>query len=155
MKTCSKCKVEKPESEFYKNRRHKDGLAYYCKGCSDASTEQYRLDNPEKLHADYRRHNERRKRDHTPEKCRADHLRHKFGMSSSDYQKLLDRQGGGCAICGRTESDATKPNLSVDHNHSTGKIRGLLCGKCNTALGKFQDSPELLRKAAEYVERAQ
>lgn len=133
MKTCSTCKVEKPESEFHKHRRNKDGLNYTCKNCANARTQQWRLNNPGR--------------------ARVDQLRYKFDMAPSDYQKLLDSQGGGCAICGRVGPDAENRSLSVDHNHLTGKVRGLLCGHCNRALGMLQESPKLLRAAADYIER--
>ena len=73
----------------------------------------------------------------------------KFGLASSEYDKLLTNQGGACAICG------TEPNgraLAVDHNHDTGLVRGLLCHHCNTAIGLLDDSPERLIRAIEYLE---
>lgn len=69
---------------------------------------------------------------------------------------MLVSQNGGCAICGSPETRIVKGTLNslvVDHNHETGVIRGLLCALCNTALGKFHDDPDLLRRAAEYLER--
>jgi hypothetical protein len=63
---------------------------------------------------------------------------------------MSERQKNVCAICGL--KCVTKPRLSVDHCHSTGRIRGLLCGVCNTGFGMFKNSPELLRKAALYAE---
>ena len=63
---------------------------------------------------------------------------------------LSQYQGGGCAICGITV-DPTHKQLSVDHCHNSGKVRGLLCTLCNTALGSFKDDPELLQKAINYV----
>lgn len=129
MKTCSTCKIDKPEIEFYEDRRI-NGRRYCCKDCSTAYVKLWRLDNPEN--------------------ARATQLRRDYGMPMSDYQKLLVSQGGVCAICKRA---GTRRALAVDHNHSTRKIRGLLCGKCNTALGLLQDSPEFLRAAADYIER--
>lgn len=80
-------------------------------------------------------------------------LRNKYGITEADYDLTLDRQGGGCAICGRREC-ATKKALAVDHDHVTGKVRGILCGSCNRALGLMKDSPDLLAKAAEYLRRS-
>lgn len=74
-------------------------------------------------------------------------LARKFGMTLEDYDAMLERQQGACAICGIT-SDKT---FHVDHCHTTGKIRGLLCSNCNTALGLFKDSIELLDKAKLYL----
>ena len=73
----------------------------------------------------------------------------KFGINSNDYKELNLLQKGLCAICKKTSKFF---NLAVDHDHNTGKIRGLLCENCNRALGLFYDSPEFLINAAKYVE---
>lgn len=76
-------------------------------------------------------------------------LRVKYGLSWEEYQDMFERQNGVCAICEKTEEGRM---LSVDHKHDeTGKVRGLLCGSCNRALGLFKDDPELLQRAKEYV----
>jgi hypothetical protein len=73
-----------------------------------------------------------------------------------EYQELLEEQGGGCAICGNPET-AIRMNkivaMSVDHNHSTGKRRGLLCTACNIGIGSLAESPERLRAAIAYLEK--
>ena len=63
---------------------------------------------------------------------------------------MLGAQNGRCAICGRPETEAG--GLAVDHCHATGKVRGLLCTLCNTALGKFRDRTDILRAAIRYLE---
>lgn len=68
-----------------------------------------------------------------------------------EYDRMLERQGGVCAICGNGASDAIRKNLAVDHCHGTGRVRGLLCGNCNTGLGSFKDDPVLLRRAIKYL----
>lgn len=73
----------------------------------------------------------------------------KFGLSIEHYEGMLSAQDGVCKICGGINTDSTL--LCVDHNHKTGKIRALLCRSCNSALGLFGDSPEMLRKAADYL----
>jgi hypothetical protein len=82
-----------------------------------------------------------------------DHLRHvrkKYGLSKKAYMELFERQSGRCAICGREDWETVK-TLGVDHDHKTGRVRGLLCFDCNTGLGKFKDDPALLRKAIRYL----
>lgn len=84
-------------------------------------------------------------------------LKKKFGMSVEDYNKALAGQNGVCAICkGRETSIANQNNkvrrLTVDHCHSTGKIRGLLCSRCNRGLGFFRDNPKNLQNAIKYLE---
>lgn len=77
------------------------------------------------------------------------HLKAKYGLSLEDYTALLEKQGGRCAVCG-TPPDGRR--LSVDHNHETGEVRGLLCLNCNTTLGKVGDSPEILMEAIAYLQ---
>lgn len=84
-------------------------------------------------------------------------LKKTFGITYETYKQMEVAQNGVCAICGQTETfthHMTKKiaNLAVDHCHKTGKIRGLLCHKCNHGLGKFDDDVSLLRKAATYLE---
>lgn len=74
----------------------------------------------------------------------------KYGITEVDYQTLLAKQNGGCAICG---SSGERRRLDVDHCHITDKIRGLLCNNCNRGLGHLKDDPALLRLAATYLER--
>lgn len=69
-----------------------------------------------------------------------------------DYERMLKAQNGCCALCGRHESEF-KQDLHMDHDHKTKRVRGLLCANCNRGLGCFQDDPEVLRKATEYVRR--
>lgn len=76
----------------------------------------------------------------------------KYGITIEEYNSLLEKQNGKCAICGAAIGDNSGNRLYVDHNHKTGKVRGLLCSACNFGIGKFKDSPELLKKAAIYLE---
>lgn len=71
-----------------------------------------------------------------------------YGLAPGTYEDLFEAQHGRCAICGRQPEGR---NLSVDHNHTTGRVRGLLCGPCNRGLGFFADDPERLRAAILYL----
>lgn len=73
-----------------------------------------------------------------------------YGISLKSYDKMLKEQGGGCKICG-TKIPNCKGRFCVDHDHKTGKIRGLLCTKCNTGLGMFVDNPKILAAAITYL----
>ena len=73
-------------------------------------------------------------------------------MTVDDYIELFERQDGKCAICGTDKPDLKGKNFRVDHDHETGKVRGLLCHNCNVSVGLMKESPSLLRKAAEYLE---
>lgn len=80
------------------------------------------------------------------------HLKRKYNISLEEYQSKLEKQNYCCALCGKTQEEE-KSALCVDHNHETGQIRDLLCRVCNRALGLFKDDPELLKRAADYLER--
>lgn len=88
-----------------------------------------------------------------PEKLRARWLKSDYGMTLNDYNVLLEKQNGKCAICRLDHVDAPWERLHVDHCHSSEKIRGLLCGHCNRMLGLAKDSPATLIAAANYLKR--
>lgn len=67
------------------------------------------------------------------------------------YEQMLSRQEGGCAICGRTEGEEGR-FLAIDHDHTTGRLRGLLCFACNVAIGHLGDDPDTLQKAVSYLQ---
>jgi hypothetical protein len=75
-------------------------------------------------------------------------LKNKYGIGIKEYNDMLENQNGVCKICNGVD---VKNLLAVDHCHSTGKIRGILCGDCNTGLGRFKDDVDLLNKAIEYI----
>lgn len=79
-------------------------------------------------------------------------LYRRYGISLRQYEKLLEKQSGVCAICGRHQAEF-KNSLDVDHNHETGKVRGLLCPSCNRGLGNFKDNRGILIKAVQYLEK--
>jgi hypothetical protein len=99
-----------------------------------ANKAKYRAENKEKIAEGYRRHV----------------LQKEYGLSKEDYDRMLEEQGGICAIC--KKPCATKRSLAVDHDHVSGKIRGLLCRACNVVLGLMKDNPALLRISADYLE---
>lgn len=80
-----------------------------------------------------------------PKKARYRNIKHKYGLTLEQYDSLIAK---GCAVC------LTHRELCVDHDHETGVVRGVLCRKCNTAIGLMQDSPDNLFRAFEYLEKA-
>lgn len=165
-KVCGRCRESKPTSDFYREKARRDGLHAWCKPCARAQAKTHYHRNLER----YRAYNQRYREDF-PERCiqsneqkRVQWLKARFGMTLEQYQERLEAQGGVCALCARAEVAVTrdgKPRaLSVDHDHSCcpdrgrscGRcVRGLLCHSCNLSLGKFQDDPELLDRAAAYI----
>ena len=162
MKKCSRCGELKPLTSYYRaGGSSRDGLRGDCIPCNLAAKAERHRVNPEPA----RRRTERW-RQANPERYAANreafvasggkkvadrrsHLKRKYGMTLEEYDAMLEGQGGGCFICGRPPREDT--SLHVDHDHSTGKVRGILCFCCNNALADFREEPVLLRKAAAYL----
>lgn len=113
--------------------------AYYLKNKrsildrQNAWMKKWRKNNPEKYRAQKRRGN----------------LRRQYGLTEKEYENIASSQGGACAIC----RGVSKKTLAVDHDHKTGKVRGLLCWKCNYALGLLTDNAEFLGRAIIYLRK--
>lgn len=146
IKLCPKCKEELPISAFNKSNR-RDGYQTYCRACHNKmQREKYGSDPMAKVKRQIRQ-NRRKNRD--PEIDRRAELKRLYGITLEQYVEMFTIQGEVCAIC--KEKCPTKKSLSVDHDHKTGTVRGLLCNRCNRALGMFKDNPVLLIRAAEYI----
>lgn len=142
----------------------KDGHRSECKAChakarrlryaKDPAAEvrrvrAWREANPERFHA-YQRAYKDRNREHIRRQNRDRHLLGKYGIVSEEFDLLVLAQMNLCAICLKYFGKS----LHVDHDHRSGKIRGLLCGKCNKAIGLLDDRPQLAESAAKYLHRA-
>lgn len=122
-----------------------------------ASELKWQKSHPENVQAIQFRHyhknkvkiSKRRKQAYKPSSRSAVHLKNRYGITLEERDRLWKAQNQKCAICGKY----SKRPLHIDHNHRTEEIRGLLCQKCNTGLGMFQDSSAILRLAFEYLER--
>ncbi len=140
MKTCTVCGQSKELSEFYNYKANKDGKMYRCKSCDNEARKKWMSANPER----------------SQESQRGRNLKHKYGISLDQYSQMLVKQGGCCGICGVEENKALyglnkSLNFAVDHCHTTGKVRGLLCNQCNRALGMFYDDKDIVKKALDYL----
>jgi hypothetical protein len=80
-------------------------------------------------------------------------LKTMYGLTPEEYDAMLSAQGGGCAICGGTDINGYGKRLAVDHCHDTGRVRGILCGKCNRGIGCFDHDPERLAAAVAFLEK--
>lgn len=144
-KKCRDCSVIKLITEFYFNK-NRGRPQSYCKKCSQSRADATRAKNREPDRARSRlwkaRNPEKSKRS-----ARNAHLFNRYGIGVPEYEAMLARCGERCEICGERPEDA----LCVDHCHSTGEIRGILCSGCNKALGSMRDDPARLMKAAEYL----
>lgn len=163
MKKCIKCKISKSLEGFHSHPGYKDGLRTRCRSCVNEQRKIRYKKNPEPFNkysrsyyaknADKCRSWAKQYRKDNPLIYKNYRLKECYGITIDDYQNILDSQNGCCAIC---KSDRAKSYkfFAVDHCHSTGKIRGLLCEGCNTGIGLFKDNPEFLRVAADYLESA-
>ena len=132
VKTCTICNRELPLAEFHNGKLYKEGKYHYCKRRAREKDRQWKLANPERWN----------------ELVRRGHLKHQYGITPENYTQLLLGQGGVCAIC---SAPPGVKRLGVDHDHKTGRVRGILCDLCNTAIGQLGDSPQRLYRAAEYL----
>jgi hypothetical protein len=146
-KICSKCKTDKPRTEFPWNNKKLNLIMSACKVCYRESQRDFRKNNPElqrqrdrNAYQKSKKHRveyARKYRKDNPDKTRDTNLKSKYGISSKDYELMLEAQGGKCKICNEHQ-DNLKRILCVDHQHKTGKIRGLLCDTCNKFLGFYE-----------------
>lgn len=146
-KICRKCKQSKPFDQFYKRKRSKDGLTANCRECTLA---RYRQPSYKKRMDAYREEN----KEHLDQKAREARYLRKYGLTWDDFEQMKEQQGNVCAICREPFVETARngtPKFCVDHDHETGKVRGLLCDLCNNGLGRFRDQIPLLEKAIEYL----
>lgn len=123
-----------------------------------AAKKRYREKNRELLREKSREYHKKNPQSYKPHPLgylRNYHYKTKYGITMDEYTLMLEAQDYRCAICGEAETTKNKQgqiaSLCVDHNHVTNKVRGLLCRMCNSALGKFKDSIEILDKAKSYL----
>ena len=164
-KSCRKCGELKAIDQFYPQIGMRDGYRNDCKSCKLAArrswyernrdyemsrVDAWRRANSERVNESQRK---RRRSDggRSRQREREGHLRRKYGLTQNLFEALVAAQLGNCAICGANED----LELHVDHDHRTKKVRGLLCGKCNKAIGLLNDDLELLLAAKNYLERAE
>lgn len=143
-KYCGKCKEEKPVKFFAKNSCKKDGLQERCTPCRLLHHQK----NKEEI-------NRKRKASYDAEKKWEEKIKYSYGINKAKFLSLLEEQGYRCAICNTKDwgrgKKTNRPH--IDHCHSTGKVRGLLCNTCNRALGMLQDSIDILRNSILYLEK--
>ncbi len=171
LKRCVSCGIEKSGDGFYrhayKTRTGKSGERYEssCKQCKQVKQDFRRLSNREAMRQKAQDYHQKTKAQKTTrfkdyykenraailKKSRAYHLADKYGITQEQYEQVLSAQENRCAICSIYAEDSRKGSLRVDHDHLTGKVRGLLCHNCNVACGLLRDDPEAARKLADYL----
>jgi hypothetical protein len=129
-KMCSICGQRKPLAAFHKSPVCLYGVESYCKACKAEKRRTYNT-----LY---------------PQRVRDSDLKGMYGITVEEYQQMLAQQDGLCAICGVGSEDGAEP-LVVDHNHTTGSVRGLLCALCNALVGYAREDIAILARAAAYL----
>ena len=135
---CAACRETKDATAFGIDRALPRGRKYSCRECVNAKRRGG-------YHVENRRY----------------YLKSRYGLTVEEFEDLYDRQGGRCAICNRVPIKRSgggrareSIGLFVDHDHTTGVVRGLLCHQCNVAIGHFREDPALLRQAILYLDRS-
>lgn len=159
MKRCTKCGKEKAEDEFSKDKQKPGGRDLYCRPCRaeiqrqwrDSDRAHYRALAKARRARDPEKHNRYQADAYkkNPARWRDYNLRSHYGVTLEEYDAMVVNQKGLCALC---RKPPVKGSLHLDHDHETKKIRALLCTKCNTGIGLFNEDSDLLRRAIEYIE---
>jgi hypothetical protein len=157
-RTCRVCEQTLPITRFEQHGYGKKGRRWQCKDCRkkiklavyranqevyDARAIAWRQANPEAV-----REHDRRRYAKSPHRRLARRAL-MYGLTVAEIEAIRERQGGVCAIC--RQGSPNERDLCIDHDHSTGEVRGLLCVLCNSGLGQFRDDPVILRAAIEYL----
>lgn len=158
-KYCPKCKQVKSADEFGKHKKRHDGLAANCRICHNLIARELYKKDPSKHAARYKNwlsRNKDYKKGKSTRWARENRDRNKnsvlkriFGITLDEYKDMFAKQNGVCLICGEAPKNR---DLSVDHDHKTGKVRALLCNRCNSAVGYVRESIDIAKKLVEYLQ---
>lgn len=150
---CSLCKADKPTGAFGVRKQRKRGYRSRCNECLSVSLEKYKR---EGRLAEYSRTWRERQKAKNLEAFRERERHHnlkKYGIGTAEFNAMYEHQQGRCAICNREPSYHSRhKRLHVDHDHVTGKVRGLLCHACNSGIGSFSERREILQAAIHYLD---
>lgn len=148
-KTCKVCGELKPADLFHKHSSGKFGVRGDCAACVTKYTKEYRTKNRDSIRA-----KKRQAHKNNPDLKRKHYLKSEYGMTIEEYEIKLASQGGACAVCKSTSPKCIQhKHLYIDHCHATGKIRDILCGRCNAAIGQAEENPERLEDLAAYIRK--
>lgn len=168
VKKCCHCKEDLSLSSFQKNRVARDGLQHRCKNCTSKASKACRLkrghlwqeklnpwkdrpENRERVNASARARRALKSTEEKREESSRWLLKYKYGLTPELKEALILAQGSRCAICEKSIDF----KCATDHDHKGNFVRGMLCKPCNSALGLFKDDPNILRRAAQYLEESQ
>lgn len=159
---CSACKETLEYGLFQSDSSRKDGISYECKSCKSKRSKTYRANNKKTISESGKKwyvsnkekcaENSRKWHEKNIGKKRDKHLKKTYGINLVEYTKMVCDQNGLCLICNNPPTGSGRyEELFVDHDHVTGKVRGLLCNGCNTALGMVKESTDTLSNMIDYI----
>ena len=146
-KTCSICGITKPLDQFHRHKQSRDGKKSDCAACCIAAAHAWNQKHPE-----YRRKKATEYRTRHPDRVADCNLMARLGVPRGTYAKMLAAQDGKCAICSATEPGARIKRFHMDHDATTGVVRGLLCHLCNVGIGGLRHDPQILSAAIKYLQ---
>lgn len=161
-KVCSKCTRNLPLDKFCAKNRGKFGRESYCRECGAGASREWYSRNKDRVAVRTKEYNKRNRErirgiankyhkkfpDKRPKWARTAYIKREYGIKDEQYKQLLQSQYGICAICCLLSPNG---HFDIDHCHKSGKIRGLLCRKCNTGIGLLGENVENLTRAIEYI----
>jgi hypothetical protein len=159
---CNFCKTWKPFSDYAKSKTGHMGLSAVCRDCENKKArERYAKNDILSRRKEKKRIYDKERRERLraegklkkldPEVQREKAMKHKYGITIKNYEDMVEAQNNKCAICSARGEEERNGKLVVDHCHASGKIRGLLCNKCNLLLGHADDTIERLERAILYL----
>ncbi len=137
-KICRQCNVEQEENQFYKDAKTPGGYRHNCKICKNKQIVRWRELNRDRYNEIARQNNHKH--------YEKDRLK-RYGLTIQEHDTIRSAQDNRCAICNKLNS-SLKRDFATDHNHATGKVRGLLCYKCNRDMAAIDDSTHLAKLIA-------
>ena len=143
MPICTKCKLPKEWEDMSRDISRRGGFSSWCKNCRAGTAKAWKSQNTGRI-----------KKKHTRDylSSRNYMLKLRYGISLDQYEEIRESQNYLCGICTKDSREMTY-HMHVDHNHETGKVRGLLCAPCNVFLGVIKDCPEKLERAKNWLHK--
>ena len=152
MKSCTKCGITKEVKEFPKDKLKKDGHKSACRDCYKVYDQKRYWSDPEGQRKRVQDYRESLTKEQKYISNRNTKLKQAYGLTHEQVEEMKRLQDYKCYVCNKHESEAGSKGLVVDHNHTTGKIRKLLCSPCNTALGLLNEDVGIFTSLIKYVE---
>lgn len=159
MKQCTICKILKQDTEYHKNKQKPDGLESRCKICRSNINKINKEKNSKKQHEYYLKNKDKiltRNKiwsNNNPDKVKNQKLKYAYGITLLEFNQKLKKQNNFCKICNKSLLNLDSKKIHVDHDHKTGRVRGILCHKCNSLLGLCNDNKIVLENAISYLNK--